>query len=123
MLNLRNCGITLKMLKVVHIQNGQALVHVDLSYNELKGLQELFLPPNLLWLEIDHNLIGNDGLIHIASQLKFGGLDLEYLNLANNRLNNLGLDEIFQFLEKNTRLHKLILDNNVISNELPTVFF
>eukprot|EP00986_Skeletonema_menzelii_P006179 scaffold2334_cov138-Skeletonema_menzelii.AAC.7 len=126
---------------VPFLQNANSLTHLDLSYNNIQseGFNVMFralsdspierlycrrcgiesididnehIPRNLKDLYLDCNIINADGCRELAKLLQGGDSTLEHLNLADNKIDDEGVEMLVDALENNTSLTLLDLEEN-----------
>ena len=68
--------------------------------------------PNLQKLNLNHNIIGRDGIRSLSNLLRKEGSNLTHLFLQNTGIDNEGAEMIASSLKHNTKLEELYLENN-----------
>lgn len=112
------------------VKHNKSLAFLDMSNNELKPsfaavLVESLLGQDLLQLNLSSNLLSDVGVENIAYMFKSTAsrnYKLTDINLSHNRITSMGIAHLFEAMQRNNTLKKVILDDNDFSgNRFTTV--
>ena len=96
----------------------KSLKQVDLSNNNIaeEGMVDIItalsIYPHLEHLDLIGNHLGKNGCVALATLLRCSATELEYLCLANNEINDEGIEALVPALTKCDQLETLHLTNN-----------
>ena len=104
------------LIQSLHGKAVEVLYLRDSNITDISALSTYTLP-NLTHVQLENNNIGRKGCMILADVLRKEGSTLTYLDLDNTGIDDEGVEILAKSLKLNTKLDKLLLDSNDITEK------